>query len=278
MSKNAVIYIVKGKHTQLLAVSLSSLVKNYKSVKPLDVIIIEDVTIPTDKDILAGIPSFYNNKYINIKIARAPSIASEVEGAKVEIDSILLWRLFLPYEYSEYEKILYLDNDTILYCDVNELFEKIEDDKVLAAIPDFYFYVQSDIEDLGAEYDLKTTKSYFNAGVLVFNTSNYVGTFEKENIISIINQNKYPWTDQTILNVMCEDRTTLLQLAYNYQKNDFWLNSWAKVVNPEVGKELQDARNNVKIRHFIEYERFSMPWEHLYIADEFEMYFWDYKI
>lgn len=275
-SKNAVAYIVKGSHTQLLAVSLASLVNNYQSEEELDIILIEDFTVPKDKEFITQIPSIYNKNHIRVILSRPPAISKFVEDVKVEISPIVLWRMVLTHEYPDYDKILYLDNDTILYCDVNELFDQVADDKIIGAIPDFYFYVQSDIEDYGGNYGLKTAKNYFNAGVLVFNVANFSQAYSVEQIIDLIKNNTYPWPDQTLLNIMCEDKTSLLPLAYNYQKNDYWLNEWACHVSEKSSNDIIQARKNVKIRHFIEYNALSMPWEHLFVENEFEMDFWNY--
>lgn len=63
---------------------------------------------------------------------------------------------------------------------------------------------------------------------------------------------------------------------YNYQKDDHWLFDWAKNVNPLKFLKIEKARKNIKIRHFVEFEKNSMPWEHLSIQDKWEKDFWNY--
>lgn len=277
MSRNAVCYIVKGgSHTQLLAVSLASLIEHYDSSEPLDIILIEDMTVPRDKYLLQSLPELYGKSQITVILSSAPRIAEDLRDIPVEIDEVVLWRLFLPYEFPQYEKILYLDNDTILYCDVTELFEHLQPQDLIAAVPDFFFYVQSDVVDLGDQYGLKTSKHYVNAGVIVFNTRTYTETYQVPQVLEALRQNTYSWPDQTVLNILCEDRVSLMPLAYNYQKNDYWLNSWAKDFSPTAAKEIVEARKTIKVRHFIMYERFSMPWQHLHVDDRYEMDFWNY--
>lgn len=277
MSKNAVCYIVKGgSYTQLLAVSLASLIEHYESSEPLDVLIVEDMTIPRDKFLLTSLPELYGKPQIKIKLSPAPSVSASLQTIPVEINEVVLWRLFLPHEFPDYDKILYLDNDTIVYCDVTELFDQLQADDLIAAVPDFFFYVQSDVMDLGHQYGLKTSKTYVNAGVIVFNRALFAATYSVEMILEALRQNTYSWPDQTVLNILCEDRISLLPLAYNYQKNDYWLNSWAKGFSPQSAEEIVAAREAIKIRHFIMYERFSMPWEHLHVDDRYEMDFWNY--
>lgn len=276
MTKRAVAYIVKGSHTQLLAVSLVSLLKHYDSNEALDILLVEDATQPIDKALLQQLPKYYNKKHVTVRLCRPPRGHEKTSDVEVEIDQIVLWRLFLSEEYQEYDQILYIDNDTLIYCDVHELFERLEPDDMIAAVPDFFFYVQSDQFDLGSQYGLKSTKHYVNAGVIVFNTQRFREAYPSERILELILNNAYPWPDQTLLNIMCEDHISILPLEYNYQKNDAWLYQWALGFSPDSAQEIVEARNNIKIRHFIEYESLSMPWEHLFVENQQEMDFWNY--
>lgn len=275
--KQAVAYVVKGSHTQLLAVSLASLVRHYQSAEGLDIIVMEDMTVPMDLAFLTDIPAIYGKPHVKVKLVRPPQVVYSLkEFEQIELPGMIAWRLFLPHEFPNYEKILYLDNDTILYCDVTELFEQSKDDNLIAAVQDFYFYVESDVTNLNGNFGLHTLKNYVNSGVILFNVPLWRQTFTVEEIARQINETTLPWPDQTLLNVLCEDKITFMPLAYNYQKNDNWLYQWAVHRCESAAQDILAARQAVKIRHFIEYERFSMPWQHLHVADEFEMDFYDY--
>lgn len=276
-SRKAVCYIVKGAvHTQLVAVSLASLLKHYQSQDALDILIMEDMTIPRDKELLTRLPFLYGKEQVRVHLVPPPAVAAAVAEIPVEINEVVLWRLFLPYEFPEYEQLLYLDNDTLLYCDVMEIFDYLGPEQLIAAVPDFFFYVQSDVMDLGPQYGLASTKTYVNAGVIVFNNEVFRKTYSQEDILTALRENTYSWPDQTVLNQLCEGRVSFLPLSYNYQKSDHWLYSWATSFCPTAAEDIIEARKAIKIRHFIMYERFSMPWEHLCVEDSYEMDFWDY--
>lgn len=275
--QQAVAYVVKGSHTQLLAVSLASLVNHYQSSEALDIIVMEDMTVPADLAFLTEIPAIYGKPQITVKLVRPPQVVYALkEFDNIDLPGMIAWRLFLPHEFPSYDKILYLDNDTILYCDVTELFDQSLDGKLIGAVQDFYFYVESDVTNLNGNFGLHTLKHYVNSGVILFNVPLWTQTFTVEELARQINETTLPWPDQTLLNVLCEDRIAFMPLAYNYQKNDHWLYHWAVPRCEQTAQDIVAARQAVKLRHFIEFERFSMPWEHLHVADEFEMDFYHY--
>lgn len=80
-----------------------------------------------------------------------------------------------------------------------------------------------------------------------------------EAIVRMINKNEYLYLDQTILNILCERSVELLPYEYNYQKDDHWLFDWAKNVNPLKFLKIEKARKNIKIRHFVEFEKIRCP-------------------
>ncbi|MBF0716053.1 glycosyltransferase [Gemelliphila palaticanis] len=274
--RKAVIYVVRGAHIQLMTVSISSLLRNYNSDEKIDLIIIEDDLDTRDKEIILSLPEIYNKHNINIKFNKPPKISDKIKAVKTEIGDMTLWRLFLPLEYPEYEQILYLDNDTIIYCDISELFDNTDINKLIGAVRDFYFYVDSEVVNLSGNFGLENLKNYVNSGIIVFNVDNYVSSFSEEYLIDTILSNTYSWPDQTIINRICVDNISYLPLQYNYQKNDEWLYNWALNRHRESASDILEARKNVKIRHFIEFGRLSMPWQHLRIENKFELDFYEY--
>ena len=212
-----------------------------------------------------------------ITIWYPPKIINEIKNySNSRFPEVTLWRLFLPSYFSNYDYILYLDNDTIVYDDVSNFFDLIPDQKSIAAVRDFYFSVISDTEDSFKYFGVKTMKNYFNSGVILFNVVVFNEQIRPEAIVRMINKNEYLYLDQTILNILCERSVELLPYEYNYQKDDHWLFDWAKNVNPLKFLKIEKARKNIKIRHFVEFEKNSMPWEHLSIQDKWEKDFWNY--
>lgn len=250
--------------------------KHYISDLELDVLIITENSKASDLAFLKVLPSLLGKKQVTVHLKQPPEVSTRLNDFDIFWPNSVLWKLFIPMEYPEYDKILYLDNDTVIYRDISELFSLISNEHPIAAVPDYYFYVQTDTIEFGPEFGLKTTKSYINVGVVVFNVSVYNMLFEVGQIVEAINNCSYQFPEQTILNNMCEDHITLLPLEYNYQKNDDWLFGWARHASPVAALDIIEARENIAIRHFVGYGNLSMPWEHLFVENQQEMDFWNY--
>lgn len=277
MKKKAVVYCVTGSHIQLAAVSIASIVNTYEGNDPLDILVVVNELGNEEILKLKSISRLYGEKNVIITIWYPPKIINEIKNySNSRFPEVTLWRLFLPSYFSNYDYILYLDNDTIVYDDVSNFFDLIPDQKSIAAVRDFYFSVISDTEDSFKYFGVKTMKNYFNSGVILFNVVVFNEQIRPEAIVRMINKNEYLYLDQTILNILCERSVELLPDEYNYQKDDHWLFDWAKNVNPLKFLKIEKARKNIKIRHFVEFEKNSMPWEHLSIQDKWEKDFWNY--
>ncbi|MDB1715990.1 MULTISPECIES: glycosyltransferase [Enterococcus] len=277
MKKKAVVYCVTGSHIQLAAVSIASIVNTYEGNEPLDILVVVNELGNEEILKLKSISRLYGEKNVIITIWYPPKIINEIKNySNSRFPEVTLWRLFLPSYFSNYDYILYLDNDTIVYDDVSNFFDLIPDQKSIAAVKDFYFSVISDTEDSFKYFGVKTMKNYFNSGVILFNVVVFNEQIRPEAIVRMINKNEYLYLDQTILNILCERSVELLPYEYNYQKDDHWLFDWAKNVNPLKFLKIEKARKNIKIRHFVEFEKNSMPWEHLSIQDRWEKDFWNY--
>lgn len=277
MKKKAVVYCVTGSHIQLAAVSIASIVNTYEGNEPLDILVVVNELGNEEILKLKSISRLYGEKNVIITIWYPPKIINEIKNySNSRFPEVTLWRLFLPSYFSNYDYILYLDNDTIVYDEVSNFFDLIPDQKSIAAVRDFYFSVISDTEDSFKYFGVKTMKNYFNSGVILFNVVVFNEQIRPEAIVRMINKNEYLYLDQTILNILCVRSVELLPYEYNYQKDDHWLFDWAKNVNPLKFLKIEKARKNIKIRHFVEFEKNSMPWEHLSIQDRWEKDFWNY--
>ncbi|MEO1768915.1 glycosyltransferase family 8 protein [Candidatus Enterococcus ferrettii] len=277
MKKKAVVYCVTGPHIQLAAVSIASVVHNYEGEEPLDILVVVSELGNQEIIKLKSIAKFYGEKNVSISIWYPPEIVTGIKNYNnSRFPEVTLWRLFLPSYFSSYDSILYLDNDTIVYDDATTFFELISEEKAIAAVRDFYFTIISDKEDSAEHFGVQTMKNYFNSGFILFNVAKFNELITPEEILSLINKNEFLYLDQTILNILCEKSVRLLPYEYNYQKDDRWLFNWAQSTNPNKFLEIHKAREQVKVRHFVEFEKHSMPWEHLSALDQWERDFWDY--
>lgn len=165
------------------------------------------------------------------------------------------YRLFLPELYPQYEKVVYIDSDTVCLADIAELYNVDMEDNLIAAVPDgaiqsieiFQDYVERVVGV--ADYN-----NYFNAGVIVMNLKELRKYKFKEKFIYLLEKVRYEVAqDQDYLNRLCKGRVKMLGFEWNRM--------------PVMGK----IDGNIKLIHF---NLGSKPW---YFDDIlYQEYFWKY--
>lgn len=111
----------------------------------------------------------------------------------------------------ETDKFLYIDSDILCLKPINNLYNTELADFIAGVIPDDSV-MRNAIKDL---YNIDSEK-YFNAGVLLINTKEWVKNDISAKCMQKINDGFiYKFADQDVLNILLENRTTLLPIKYN---------------------------------------------------------------
>lgn len=277
MTKNAVVYTVGGAHIQLTATSLASLIDHYESPEKLDVFIVAEGVIQADITLIRELPELYHKPQINVFVWQKPAILKQLKHfSSARYSEVTVWRLFVPAQFPSYEQILAIDNDTVVMHDVTPLFSLNKPGNVVAAVPDFYYQVLNPAVNKDVLPTFTTMRDYFNAGVLVINVALYNELFSPEMLIDRVDHDQFLYPDQTLLNELTLGKVTHLPYRYNFQKDDDWLNNWARGTDPAVTADMEAERSQVVIRHFLTNLGGYRPWSHLAVMDEFEAAFWQY--
>lgn len=166
------------------------------------------------------------------------------------------YRFFIPDLFPQYEKVLYLDCDTIILGDIAELYNTDISDYYVAAAPE---EVMATIKVFG-DYVEKAlgvpVKEYFNAGILLINTKKFRKNQIAEKFVDLLKHFTFRVTqDEDYLNVLCKGHSKILDLGWNktaYKNPDF-------------------DDKNLKIIH---YKINWKPWH--YENTLYEEYFWDF--
>ncbi len=166
----------------------------------------------------------------------------------------IYYRLMIPEMFPQYQKVLYMDCDTVLLTDVAELYNiDIGDnyigavaDQAVAAVPEFVEYTKN---ALGID-----AEKYFNSGVIVMNLTKFreIDFYEKFNAVL----RSYRFTvapDQDCLNLICKDKVCYYDAGWNKM--------------PIAGEDGEKPM-------LIHYNLTMKPWH--YDGVLYEEYFWDY--
>lgn len=201
---------------------------------------------------LAGMVSRLGGSFKPIEIADERVAALPTMA---EISSAMWYRIFLPELLPEFDKVLYLDADTIAVDSLAPLWDVDLGDALVGAVTNVF---QAD--HLGrAEYlGLAGPEVYFNSGVLLMNLAamRLERSSEALRRYALANRERLDWPDQDALNVVLGERRLALAPRWNVMSSTLIFPRAAEVYGEQAFTE---AVASPAIRHF-EGPSFAKPW------------------
>lgn len=134
--------------------------------------------------------------------------SSDIEGFKTysHISYATYFRYFIPEKISE-SRVMYLDSDLIVNGSLDEFYNLDFEDNSLAGVVDMICY----------HYDKNTTE--FNAGVMLIDNDAWRNerVLEKAIKIHLEKDSELKSADQTVLNMIFENRWKKIDISNNFQ-------------------------------------------------------------
>ena len=106
------------------------------------------------------------------------------------------------------DKIVYVDVDTIVTDNIQELWELDLKDNVIAGVHESGDWDKH----LGIE---GATDTYINSGVLIMDLKKIREQKLDDKMIELLNNNKYAFPDQDVINIVCKDKIEHISNTYN---------------------------------------------------------------
>jgi lipopolysaccharide biosynthesis glycosyltransferase len=133
------------------------------------------------------------------------------------ISAAAYFRLFIPYIFNKYDKVLWLDCDLLVCRDVAELYNVDIEDYMVAVVNDKLTSWEWMLRESNGEYRdvFKNFDNYFNSGVMLFNTVKLRNYITVEKLMEFTASRKWLCHDQDILNVLCEEKVKYLPMKWN---------------------------------------------------------------
>lgn len=276
---NAIVFSFNNEYCKYFAVTLQSIVMNSNINDKYDIIVFNNNISDNNKKLLYKmLPQNFSLRFFDvanyIRTYFGEFKLKTLNNWSIEI----YYRIFIPMLMKSYKKVLYLDSDIVINCDLNEIFEQDFDEKEILAVRDTatqIFHLTRNKERL--EYiknimKIQNEENYFNSGMIMFNIkgiklSDYCKklfkAFEIENLL-------YP--DQDILNIIFENQVKFLKSKWNLCCGDFiWDKAFMNLVSNKYRQEYKDALDNPKIIHYTSPRK---PWN--YKLDLYFEKFWEY--
>lgn len=253
-------YALNDGYSGYCSVSIISILVN--NHYPFHFHLLTDGISKENSALLQQIVSKYNSK-LSVHIVDD----SYLKGQKETWTKYAWYRLFTPnFLNKKIETLLYLDVDTIIDCDISELFHLDLSNKSLAAVPD----IMTIYDDTFKRVNYDKNKGYFCSGVLLMNLNYFRENDLSANILkfALENPERINFPDQDALNFICQDSKMNLPLKYDILPPFFTDKNFMAKYKDEV----KEALHNPFIIHYAG----CNPWKYEINPHYFESKFWEY--
>lgn len=252
-----------------MMISLYSLLENRDTRRRYDITVMHKEL--TDRSIQGILQLGKLGEGIRIHIMDVGSYDEQVkDGTSGYITSETNYRLFLLGElFAQYDRMLYVDCDTIVLGNVAELFDtdlhgnalgavEAYDHRLLSATKKARFFEGKpyNIDDYKTKILGLTGKNrYFNAGVLLFDLDKSRSISDSAKAIRLLNHRHYCYNDQDVLNMLFQDSVELLDVRWNYTTD---LIECAKLASETVARLYEGTQlEDYKLIHYVSGRK---PW------------------
>lgn len=259
-----VVFASDDKYVPMLTTTILSMLENASKDRFYDIVVLEhDISEANKKAMRTFFSCFANVRIRYCDVApyvSGHSLVTNNEHISAETYYRFLVQEILPF----YDKVLYLDSDLLVLGDVAELFDTDLEDKLLAAAYDIDFAGNVNMNDgkrLAYTKDvlkLDDPYDYFQAGVLVLNTTEMRSLHTADEWMRLASDSEYIYDDQDVLNAECEGRVVYLDWSWNVMHD--CMGRVGSVFSFAPAEELQaymESREHPRIVHFAGAEK---PW------------------
>ncbi len=260
-----VAYTCSDSFAPICGISVASLIENSNDNQKYDIIVLH----------CGGISELNKNLISSLAIGRSNISIRFVNCSNEHIGDVslrgyhtkesYLRSILLTDYFSLFDKILYLDSDTIINSDVDALYSINLGSNVLAAAKDVFMEylvnanrsVMVNGTLLSYRYylkeilKLKNNFDYFNSGVLVMNLKELRNLNCFNRVCEMLSENVYNCFEQCVFNKLFQGRVHFIPLIWNLQDGYEVLGQYEKFASENTKKYLKWSIPRYKIKHYL---------------------------
>lgn len=279
-------YGTDGKNIPSLLVSIQSIVENISNKRFYEIHILHTNLTEYDRLKISKLTVLKNNirlNFINLDyVIESESNNFDQSYTSNHITKGTYFRLYIPLVFRNYEKVLYIDSDTVLERDPSLLYDTaLDDEHYVAAVRDtecirWYLSDKSVREYIDGVMNFKDNiYDYFNAGVLLLNVKALVENKIYDKFIEAyknIFKYKPRFHDQDILNITLHGKVSYINPKWNVLYHiPIWSPNWKNQIPSSLLYDYIESRHDPYLVHFAGAKK---PWDDP--TPEMADYFWKY--
>ena len=265
---------VNRAYMPVLSVSLASIAAHAGAVRKYRICVFH-TDIP-QKDIRIVQRAYTRGNFQILFIDVSQAVQGRRLKGKGQITAETYFRFLIPWILGDTKKAVYLDADTVVCKDLAQLFDTDMQNCLLGAVPELdligqYHGANPDTRQYcDRVLQLADPDRYFQAGVLLWNTAAWREQMNLRQLLDLAEHGNYRYSDQDILNMVCEGRVKRLGMEWNVLA----VNGARKQVLAKVpGKLLETYRHARQQPGIIHYAGSGKPWKEP--DGDFAQEFWE---
>ena len=158
------------------------------------------------------------------------------------------YKILIPFMFPDYERMIYLDGDTLIRKDILEMFTYPFNDNYILGFPFYMGYVMG-------KYGIKKPEHYINGGCLLFNIKKIIKDHKGIDLLSLTIKNNSKWLfrEQDSINYAFYPNIGFLPLKYGIYMigSKYTFKALAShVYSPLNSTEGEEAIKDPSIVHF----------------------------
>ncbi len=236
-------------YAPMVLTTILSCLDNTKSA--IDFYILSNkISFESQQKIYAG-----TKKYRNCTIEFIPvdiCLFDKFKNTENYLNKTTYMRLLIPEIKPELNRVIYSDIDVIFTGDIKEIWQEELNDKIIGVVPDAYYQMTPNANNIYKRLELPRNHQYFYAGMILLDSAKWrkEGITKKMFELSEKFYDRILQADQDLLNIY---------FANNYKELDpkYEVSNLLVKYKKQFDKNKQKSISNPIIRH---YESASKPW------------------
>lgn len=237
-----VAFCVNDSYVPYITVTMKSIVEHHRECEVFIHVLADSVSKQSQARLEKAIDGHRNASLQVYEVDDA-----SLQGLKIGVWTISAWyRLLLPQLLAkDVKRVLYLDADTIVTANIEELFRLDMTDKAVAGVLD----TQSLKADTYDRCGYSGSKQYICSGVLLINLEYWRENNLVQKMIdwATLNHERIGFPDQDAINYICQDSKIILPLRFGILNAFFTGNAFYQA---SYVKELRDCVDHPAIIHY----------------------------
>lgn len=199
-------------YSPFAGVSLVSLLDNNQHLENLDIYLLNDDIGKENKQKFNLLAQHYQRKLVFLKTEEIIKKLKELKVNQLRNAYTTYLKLFALDKLKDcYEKVLYLDADTVVVGKIDELVE--------SNLNGYICGMANDLEpELRRRFNISEPEKWFNAGMILFNIKEWISQDCLKKIINYLKVNKqgHYFHEQDIINILFRNRIKRIDNKFNY--------------------------------------------------------------